>query len=234
MLQLKSVEVNIFFTNRVKMKERIKQIRLKLGIQQGEFAEKLNVVQQQLSKYERGENKPSAEFLTVLNEKVNVNINWLLTGKGEMFINDNYTNNDNKSVEIKPLNYNFIESGENISGIFIDKNLINNIWHKDEKNLAVFKMPCDSPDSVYNDLVLKAGDIVVTDISCTKPEFPGIYAFFTKNIPGIRINMIQPLIDGSLRFSSPDKYSADLTYEKTQLERIGFKIVGKIIKNLSE
>lgn len=37
-----------------------------------------------------GDNNPGIEVLTLLNEKLNVNINWLLTGKGSMFINDEY------------------------------------------------------------------------------------------------------------------------------------------------
>ena len=51
------------------MYTRLKQIRKTLHMQQGEFARQLEVLQQQLSKYERGENKPSADFFTKLVEK---------------------------------------------------------------------------------------------------------------------------------------------------------------------
>ncbi len=44
------------------MNKRIREIRIALGLQQGEFAERIDILQQQLSKYERAENKPSADF----------------------------------------------------------------------------------------------------------------------------------------------------------------------------
>ncbi len=69
------------------MNNRLKQFRIALKLQQGEFAQKLGIYQQQLSKYEGGHNKPSIEFLIKLNEIFNLNIDWLLTGKGNMFIN---------------------------------------------------------------------------------------------------------------------------------------------------
>jgi phage repressor protein C with HTH and peptisase S24 domain len=41
-----------------------------------------------ISKYERGVSKPSAEVFEKLSQKLKVNINWLLTGEGEMFLPD--------------------------------------------------------------------------------------------------------------------------------------------------
>jgi len=67
------------------MQNRLKLVRAALNIKQGDFAQKLGIVQQQLSKYERGENKPSVEFLIKMHNEFNVNIDWLLTGAGAMF-----------------------------------------------------------------------------------------------------------------------------------------------------
>lgn len=36
----------------------------------------------------KGEVKPGAEFLLLLYKKLNVNINWLLSGEGEMFLKE--------------------------------------------------------------------------------------------------------------------------------------------------
>lgn len=58
-----------------------------MNLQQGVFAKELGILQQQLSKYECGFNKPSIEFLIKLSNIFNINIHWLLTGEGQMFIN---------------------------------------------------------------------------------------------------------------------------------------------------
>jgi len=77
------------------MQNRLKQIRVAINLQQGEFADKLGIHQQQLSKYERGENKPSYDFFIKLGEIFNVNINWLLTGQGSMFLPGNCSEDEN-------------------------------------------------------------------------------------------------------------------------------------------
>ena len=40
------------------------------------------------SSYERGDRKPSFELLEKLVEKFNVNLNWLIAGNGNTFIED--------------------------------------------------------------------------------------------------------------------------------------------------
>ncbi len=70
---------------KIALNTRLKQVRAALNMQQGAFAGKLGILQQQLSKYECGFNKPSIEFLIKLSKIFNVNIHWLLTGEGSMF-----------------------------------------------------------------------------------------------------------------------------------------------------
>ena len=52
----------------------------------GEMAEKLNIPVRTIGCYERGEVLPSAKFLVLLYEKLGININWLLTGNGSIFL----------------------------------------------------------------------------------------------------------------------------------------------------
>jgi transcriptional regulator with XRE-family HTH domain len=63
---------------------RFKDLRGKLGFSQRKFAEKLGIPSTAISKYEQELIKPSAELLTKIGF-LGVNINWLLTGEGEMF-----------------------------------------------------------------------------------------------------------------------------------------------------
>ncbi len=68
------------------MNDRLKLLRKKLGLTQEEFAESLDTVFTAISKYELGKIRPGSEFLSKLNRLFHVNINWLLTGEGEIFM----------------------------------------------------------------------------------------------------------------------------------------------------
>lgn len=68
------------------LSKRLKEARTALKIGQKEFAEAIGIIYQSLSKYERGEIKPTAELLTKIAETHKININWLLTGNGQMFL----------------------------------------------------------------------------------------------------------------------------------------------------
>jgi transcriptional regulator with XRE-family HTH domain len=63
--------------------ERIKLIRGEVS--QKEFANSLGVAQNTLGNYERGERRPSVEFLAALVAFSDVNYHWLITGEGQMY-----------------------------------------------------------------------------------------------------------------------------------------------------
>lgn len=63
---------------------RIKEIRKSLKLSQTEMAEKIGIHVQTLSKYERGEQTPSAETIVAIADGLGVNLIWLLNGEGEM------------------------------------------------------------------------------------------------------------------------------------------------------
>lgn len=71
------------------LQNRLRKLRKSLNKQQGEFANDLGILQQQYSTYERGTRKPSTEIYNKLIEIFNVNLNWLLTGNGSMFLDKN-------------------------------------------------------------------------------------------------------------------------------------------------
>lgn len=71
---------------RLEIGKRFRLIRERIGITQAELGEKLGILSQHVSKYERGETVPTWENLIKLTDSYDVNINWLLTGKGNMFL----------------------------------------------------------------------------------------------------------------------------------------------------
>ena len=71
------------------LKKNLKSLRQELGLSLSKFSEKLEIPAMTLSRYERGERMPSAQLFIQLDKKLNVNLNWLVSGEGEMFVNRN-------------------------------------------------------------------------------------------------------------------------------------------------
>lgn len=69
------------------MNTRLKQIRNFLKLNQQEMADNFNVQLVTYRNYEQGKRGLPLELIEKLNEKLNININWLFTGTGEIFIN---------------------------------------------------------------------------------------------------------------------------------------------------
>lgn len=65
------------------VEQRIKEFRRALGLTQMQFAERMGIPVRTLKGYEMGERSPGSEALAAM-AKTGVNLNWLLTGSGEM------------------------------------------------------------------------------------------------------------------------------------------------------
>jgi DNA-binding XRE family transcriptional regulator len=66
--------------------ERLIEFRKKVANSASAFARSIEQLQPAYVKYERGERKPAFEILEKMARVHNVNLNWLLTGEGEMFM----------------------------------------------------------------------------------------------------------------------------------------------------
>ena len=65
--------------------ERIKEIRQALNLSVAKMAEKIDIPQRTITGYERGERKPSIDFLAQSCKILNVDMNWFVTGEGKIF-----------------------------------------------------------------------------------------------------------------------------------------------------
>lgn len=66
------------------MNERLKSIRVQLGLSRKAFAEDIGINERSLVNYESGERTIPTNVVTALYEKLNINPVWLLTGQGDM------------------------------------------------------------------------------------------------------------------------------------------------------
>jgi transcriptional regulator with XRE-family HTH domain len=71
-----------------KLGDRLKQVRLAKDLTQQAFAESLDTSASYISDIEAGKTAPGSKFLTTFLRKFNINLNWLLTGEGEMFLDE--------------------------------------------------------------------------------------------------------------------------------------------------
>ena len=63
---------------------RLRQVRNDLNLSQEEFAERFGISQRTYTRYERGETEVPSEFLRKISELGDYDMNWLLTGRGQM------------------------------------------------------------------------------------------------------------------------------------------------------
>ena len=66
--------------------ERLKDIRIALKLNQQQLAERLGIKGQSISSAEKDISKLSNDNLSKLHKDLNVNLNWLFSGNGNMFI----------------------------------------------------------------------------------------------------------------------------------------------------
>lgn len=65
--------------------ENLKKIRIKLGLSVAKFADKLEMSANTLTNYEKNRREPSLNLFVQLDKKLNINLNWLVSGQGNMF-----------------------------------------------------------------------------------------------------------------------------------------------------
>ena len=94
--------------------ERIKNLRKSLNITAKDFADILQIPLRTVGSYERNEAQPSPKFFSALIDIYGININWLLTGDGSIFLNK-HTEIDESFISL--LKDRFEMSDEDIKGL---------------------------------------------------------------------------------------------------------------------
>lgn len=70
------------------LSSRLKQVRESLKMSQTQMSKLLSIGQSTLSQLETGNSSPSFEVLNKLAERADVNLNWLVTGSGDMLVGE--------------------------------------------------------------------------------------------------------------------------------------------------
>jgi transcriptional regulator with XRE-family HTH domain len=136
--------------------ERLKEVRAQLGDTQKEFSIKLNLQPTKIKDIETGRHKLSNEIACLINDIFDINLTWLLTGKGSMLLNEDKVtatinnggvvmngniHNGNGDIYINKKDF---ENGSEIEELvellkYAPPTLINNMT----KKLKIFKESCE-------------------------------------------------------------------------------------------
>lgn len=190
------------FNKDINIGERLKKIRSILNLQQKEFSEKVGISQGFLSELESNKKAPSYTLLIAISHVFNVNLNWLLTGEGEMFIDkpiaqpvtediDKYIGKD---FVLIPMVSGKISAGKGLAPIEeaeVEMKLAFRLdWIKrkgDYTKMSLIRVEGDSMEPT-----LYSGDIVLVDGNRNFVDLHGgIYAIYIKD--SIMIKRIQYL-----------------------------------------
>lgn len=73
--------------------QRLKQIKRELNLTAAQLAEMLKIPARTIGGYERDEAPPNQKFLNALIEVLHIDVNWFLTGRGNKYLDENYSGN---------------------------------------------------------------------------------------------------------------------------------------------
>lgn len=83
--------------------DRLKQLRLNLGLTQAQFADAVGIATSTYQHYERGDREATEKFLVKTINTFGLNASWLLTGKDEMLQNDYRKDNEMLSIPLSSI-----------------------------------------------------------------------------------------------------------------------------------
>lgn len=210
--------------------ERIRKIRQECDLTIFQLSDKIGIPNRTISNYERGERKPSVEYLTLLYEHLNANPEWLLSGRGEMF-----TDKEKTSLQAKvsadeftfyqkmnldaAAGYGAIAEDEEIEDyIAFKKDWANKHISSPKNAIRVLTAKGDSMEPT-----IKNGDLLLVDISQSEAKSDNIYVLRIDH--SLVVKRIQRLPGNKLQVISDNKnyepYVVDLSDESQETVIIG-------------
>ncbi|OHD54494.1 MAG: hypothetical protein A2Y33_04830 [Spirochaetes bacterium GWF1_51_8] len=217
------------------VKERFRKIRKKLGLKQADLGQILKLSQDAISAIETGRNKPTLEVLTVLYNNYEVNIEWLLTGNGKMFMNGI----DEDVIEKKQVAVYVPVIGVKVSpdyGMKTEPNSFETSEYLPIAGSLVGNYPNDklrsikiSSDVMYPSLAI--GDLVVF-VEGFLPKTDGIYIVNKSGM--LNAQRIVFRTDGSILICPDNKKypQEELSQDKTKMLILVGKVISKIQSTL--
>lgn len=135
--------------------ERIKEIRQHYGMKQGDFAAALGIKASAISQMESNRIKPSLDTMLLINQKFGVNLNWLLSGRGDML---NSGAKDIRNKKLEDLQQFLSAQLQEISRVK-DESLLEEVLHIPVSGEIAAGIPMESIDQELDVICMKSSMI---------------------------------------------------------------------------
>ena len=213
--------------------KRLKELRICKNMTQLEMGDMLDIPQSNLYRYESDVSKLTTEKLEKIHQ-LGVNVNWLITGEGEMFRNNNPSTNtlieDLSVIKIPMIDVkasagqgmvNYIEDIKDF--ISLPENILPAYTNK--KNLAIIEIMGDSMEPT-----IKNGEIVILDTGVQEIRSGSVYLI--RVFDDLRVKRIDRKMNGNIVIMSDNAVypPEELAFE--ELENSPLHIIGIIILSM--
>lgn len=118
-----------------------------------------------------------------------------------------------------------------ITSIWVDRELMRDVWKKQGHQLRILQMLGDTMDGGATPI--RRGDVLLLDLGSKDIITSGIYAYTTRDDNYIFINGLKQKLDGSIKFFYWNNSYNDIIYKPDELTEANFKVIGRVLKNLS-
>lgn len=122
-----------------------------------------------------------------------------------------------------------------VSSLWFDREIIENIWNVKSDSLVIITMLGDNLSSYKNnDYPIKNKDILIVDCSQTNIMVRGVYFATSRQNSRFWVREMELKLNDSIDFYSYTPNGKIVkSYSKEELNNADFRIVGKVIKNIS-
>lgn len=213
----------------MEINERFKLIRKQLGFTQKSFASELNKTEMMIQYYEYGKRNITLKLALELQQKFNINSDWLINGTGSMFLDEKEKSNVkietmvNQFIEIKEYptvkasaGYGCIINEEVSKPYYVNASLVSN---KDCEVVISVTGNSMSPTLEENDKILITSDYDYI----SKPKTNKLYVIHTDN--AIYVKRFKQKKGDEYIFISDNKEYGDI---KLNINDSANRIVGKV------
>ena len=208
---------------------KVRELRKSLKLTQEGFAQKLGVSPKTIAFWENGNNVPTKNNLLTICNKCNLSENYF----------DENVKNENKIVGssdiVKIPYWNQLPDelkNPDFTCVTAERNVILNHWYLKPENLCIVPMVDGGLSNYWYKIT--SGDILIIDLSHNNINQSGVYFCTSMNNTRFWVREIKLLINESVEFHNYSMTGEIIkTYTQEQLNAVDFKIIGKVIKNVS-
>lgn len=193
--------------------EKLKAIRFSARLNQGDFADSLDLKQGSYSDIERGKISLSSRTLNILAKKYRINLNWLINDIGEMFLEDTKTAQTHVNRNVKICD----DKGKELQEMYIPE-------LEGEHTGIVAKGNAMQP-------TITEGDIVIFKWLLNKEDIQHNYLYIVQVEDVLLIKRIIINSSHQITLQSDNPFHSNIVISQADIKKVG-KITN-VIKNIN-